>query len=685
MTGKLRRLMVKLMQEYPAGNWLTAMAVSALLAGTGSSSEDREPSFHFAHDIAPVLARLGCSAAECHGGATGKGGFKLSLFSSNPEADFAAITQEFESRRVDYVSPGRSLFLRKPTRDSGLKHGGGRVLKTKDPAFEALKNWIASGTPWETGEPLELTSLRLKLVENRARVTADFETESGEIIERDVTEMTMLESTNGGVASITESGEINIEGPGEAWILARYGHLNARLPVLSSFGKKSNSPKKSEHPLDRAWLSRLEKLGLPAAESASDAVLRRRLTIDLLGRPPGPLEVGKPVDVDAAFQSGEFAETWAKHVASWFEVPISERDPRNSSEAHTALRAFFQKSVAEGDSIAQIASRILLENSPGRAWKRFSDPRDRAEFVGRSMLGIRLGCARCHNHPLDRWKQDEHLAFSAFFSDDRPNPNGGAMMMTGQFFEPETGNLIEPALLPLPAGNAPDTASRKDVLAWFILKNPKHDLFARNIANRTFAALFGQPLVDSPDDHRLSNPAVHEPVLDLLTNTLIEVDYDLRELIRFIVTSDFYKLASSPNSDRHQKLGDAPKKYMAHQTARRLSADEFRRAVGFVTGVKVNHPLPPESPLAEQLYVLNSGLIQKALTTPGNQVDAIFDFGFDPAQQLEDLYRLILSRPPTDEEKAAFLPELKDAKDPRQRGRDLAFALLASREFGSVR
>jgi hypothetical protein len=383
--------------------------------------------------------------------------------------------------------------------------------------------------------------------------------------------------------------------------------------------------------------------------------------------------------VNALLDSDDFAETWAGHLGDWFEVPIAERDPQNGKEANESLRQFFRESLDRGDSIAAIARQILVEPTQQLAWKRFSDPRDRAEFIGRSMLGMRIGCARCHNHPLDRWKQNEHLQFSAFFSDDRPNPEGGPMM-AGQFFEPETGRLVAPALLPLTDGSPPAKLSREEQLAWFVLDSD-HDQFARNIANHVFGVLIGKPLVDSPDDHRLSNPAIHEPLLDRLTEILIASDYDLQALVREIANSKLYALSSDPG----ESTIPAELKYLARRESRQLSADQFRRAIAFVTGVELDHPLPPESPLAEQLYVMNSGLIQKSLASPGNQIDAVFDFGTDSESILEDLYQIILSRSLKTNEKQAFLPELENADNLRIRGKDLAFALLASREFGSIR
>jgi hypothetical protein len=261
------------------------------------------------------------------------------------------------------------------------------------------------------------------------------------------------------------------------------------------------------------------------------------------------------------------------------------------------------------------------------------------------------------------------------------------MMQTGRFFEPETGREIPPALLPLgsppPAAWSDNPPSRNEQIAWLVLDGAGDEL-ARHFANRIFGSLVGRPLVSQPDDHRLSNPAVHEGLLDLLAKELRNRNLDLRSLFKLVATSQLY--AASSSIEAEAPLAGSPQlTYLARREARRLESDDYRRAVSAVLGVKVQAPLPADSPLAQQLYLLNSGMIQNALSTPGNQVEAIHDFVARPEQQLDDLYRLILSRRPSTQEHAALLPSLKSADDPRQALFDLAFALLASREFGSVR
>lgn len=644
--------------------------------------------FDFGHRISPILANVGCSAAECHGGATGQGGFKLSLFADNPRLDFEAISQELGGRRLDYANPANSLFLRKPTK-SGVKHKGGRLLRPGEFAYEELRRWIARGAPFRVGPRETLTGIELQAGDAGFTVHATFEGR-GSVSRRNVTKLALLKSSNDQVATVDEFGRVETVGPGEAWILARYGKFNARQPVRQPFGETTGNTQPT-HPLDRVWLQRLRQLGLPPAPPAKNEVLVRRLYIDLTGRPPGPYELAKFRELpagrrvretaDQLINTPEFDRVFARHIGEFFEIPQAGKDPRNGGERNSRLRKMFQTAMRKKQSVSEVTRTVLTSAVGQTAWKHFADPRDRAEYIGRTMLGMRIGCARCHNHPLDRWTNEEHMKFSAWFSDPRPAPGGG--MMAGKFFLPGSGKPVNPALLPLGDPRPPRPMAPADTIAWFILDSD-HDQFARNMANRIFGKLVGRSLVDLPDDHRVTNPAVHEPILNLLADRFRQDDTDVRSLVRFIVTSRLYAVGSEPMTP-DQVSGDPEQLYLARRAARPLTPSQFKTAVEFVLGVEINRPPPPDSPLAQQLYIMNSGLIQTGLKTPGNQVDAIFDFQPDANEQLNELYRLILARDPQAKEREAFLPLLQTAKNPRQTGRDLAFALLAGREFGSLR
>lgn len=677
MTVRLSRIILAL-----------SVAATAILAETDRGGPSHEDSFHFAHRISPILAKSGCSAAECHGSATGQGGFKLSLFADSPRLDYEAITQELGGRRLDYANPANSLFLRKPTR-RGVKHKGGRIFREHEFAYQELVQWIERGAQFSEGEMETLTGIEMHSSSDGFKVLGNFQIGSN-VVQRDVTKLALLNSSNEQVATIDDLGQIKMTGRGEAWILARYGKFNTRSVVRNRFSNSKMS-EAVEHPLDRAWHRHLNQLGLESAQPAPPEILARRIYFDLVGRPPSPYELTKyeqlPEETrvartaDRLIATSEFDRAFTRHLGEFFEIPEAGKDPRNAAQRNTRLRKMIQDSMTRKKSVAELTRMVLTDPIGQESWRHLPDPRDRAEYVARTMLGMRIGCARCHNHPLDRWTNAEHLQFSAYFSDPRPAPSGG--MMAGKFFVPESGKIVPPQLLPMGNNVPPGELAPEDALAWFILDSGNKQ-FARNMVNRVLGILTGAPMVDLPDDHRITNPGVSEPILDLLTDRFEKDDADLRKLVRFIVTSRLYSVSSSPPSEENVS-GDPQLRYLARREARPLTPTQYKNAVEFVLGLPIDRPALPDSPLAQQLYILNSGLIQEGLKSPNNHVDAILDFQPQPAEQLAELYRLILTREPRAEERDYFLPLLRREKENRGVAKDLAVALLASREFGSLR
>ena len=661
--------------------------IAAAIALPLFAQADEPKPFHFAHDISPLLVKQACASAECHGAATGQAGFKLSLFAMNPAADYAALTQDLDGRRIDLAKPESSLLLRKPTRQ--IKHKGGRIFKKGSADYESLLGWIRRGAAFTENEPGRLAKLRLEPRNGGFSAVAEYRL-AKRTATRDVTRLTVFSSTDETVALVHDDGSVTKRAAGEAWIIARYAGHNARAVIRRSFNEDPPNESTTTHPLDSAWLAGLESLGLRSSAEADAFVLARRVHIDLAGRPPTPDELDAFIALppasrlaktaDRLMRTEEFAEVFADHYRRWLELPEDRGEKDAEKPRNTKLRRYLLDSVRQNKPLPQLARDILGGGEAGGFVSRHNDPRDRAEYVGRTLLGLSIGCARCHDHPMDRWQQHEHLAFSAYFADARPNPEGG--MMAGKLFLPGTGKAVQPALLQLnPA--APPAPQRRpgDELAWSILDGG-HDQFGRNVANRFFGILVGKHLIDAPDDHRLSNPAIHGALLDLLVREFGRTDGDLRKLIRTIVTSRVYALASQPGEGRALTT-DPAARYLARREARPLTPPQFKRAVESVIGDELPQEPPPESPLARQLYVLNSGLIQGGLAKPGNSVAAIGDFVSEPADQLRELFRLVLSRDPRPSEADAFLPTLQE-QGAAGLG-DLAFALMAGREFGSLR
>jgi len=642
--------------------------------------ETRRETFDFRYDILPLLHRQGCGSAYCHGAATGMGGFKLSLFASDPKADHHAITRDLGGRRLDLREPTNSLLLRKPSMQT--PHKGGRRLHEGEHAHTALKDWISDGAPYQSNGGRELLSLELSKVGDRLRATAKFRDGRGEF-ERDVTALCTFRSSDDRVVAVDETGKIEAGNPGEAWMFARYVTRSARLAVVQPFGERADSTQ-AAHALDRLWLGRLRALGLRAAAAAPTPVLARRLYLDLADRLPTPDELraferlAPAVRVQktaaALVLTADFAVKFGRHLAQWIEIPLEPpARPRPQTAMYQQQHLRLVTAVRRGDSLHAIARRLLVEDRT--LLDRFPDPRDRSELTGRAFLGIRIGCARCHNSPIDKWERKDHMAFSALFASRRPNPKGG--MMQGVLFDPDTGATVKPRTLPVVANVSREVSKQGHAatVAHFVLKGG-HGMFERNLANRTFAALMGKGLVEPLDDNRLSNPAVHESLLGHLAERAR--NGDLRALVLHIVTSRLYQTSSEPTES---KADPAAIQFFARRVARTMPPETFAHSVARSLEAKPGARLT-RSPLARQLALLNSPFLNDAVRESASIAD-IAVFAPDAKTRLRDLYVLLLSREPRDDESAALLPSL--AKGDVESVQDLAFALLASREFGSIR
>ncbi len=629
-----------------------AVAVAAAAASAWRESPDRAaPAAHdFRVDVLPHLQRLGCSSAYCHGSATGQGGFKLSLFGSDPVADYAAIVTEFGGRRIDRNAPDTSLIVQKAL--GKLDHGGGRRLPRDGEAHATLRAWIAAAAPWR-GPDVTLGGLVVRREADRLLAIA---TVDGR--EVDVTERALFSTSHAGVVEVAPSGAVREIGPGRAHAIARWLDFTATIEVLVPFGATRATPA-STHALDAAWHQHASDLGVAPASPVSTAVLARRLHLDLLGRPPTPQELrdfaAKPQIADTVRHlttHAAFAEVWGEHLARWFDVPTE------------GGRRQLVAAVRRGDSLRTIARQVADGTVP--AWVGRADPRDRAEHAARALLGVRIGCARCHDHPDDRWRRGDHLAFSAAFAPPRAAPGGG--MTTGVLFD-DAGQVVAPRWLALPGTRHAGAAT----FAEFVLDDG-HQQLARHLANRLFAELLGRGLVEPADDHRPSNPALHAGMLAALVDEFVRSEGALAGLLTFVMTSSLYALPTVAPED-------ASGPWLLANAVREHRDTTFARALRAVLGRDPSGELPNE-PLARELALRNGDFVHDALARGGTTIDALFDFASTPRERLDALWNTVLSRLPRDDEVNAFLPAVSADL---AAFRDLACALLLGREFGERR
>jgi hypothetical protein len=655
------------------------LAIACATAPAGAQAPTAEPTFR--GDVLPLLQQKGCASAYCHGAATGRGGFKLSLFGSDPAADWRAIASDLAGRRLDLAAPERSLLLRKPTAE--VPHGGGRRLPRGETAHAVLRRWIAGGAPrGDLSAPDEL-----RLARAGDRVTAAVRQHDRE---RDVTALCLFTSTDERVVRIDADGNLGRSGHGEAFVTARYAGLVATLRVVHARATTARPPARlhgqpsaAVHPADRAFRGWLGELGLDPGPAAPPLRLARRLHLDLAGRPPSaeeaePLQDGDPAArlraIDRLLASPAFTDTFTEHLAELFELPAPTALPREQQGRVVQVRERLRAAVAAGTPLDTLAEDLLQPGHP--LLERHGDPRDRAEYVGRAFLGMRIGCARCHDHPDDRWTIGDHLGFAALVATRRDEDG---TVLAGRVFDPETGDLVTPAMLDLGTGSAEPGSRDVDQNHAALRRAVLGGAFARNVSNRLLGILLGRAPVEPVDDHRATNPPLAAPLLAALVDQYRSTGGDLRALVRWIATSELYALDSDPGAGPDDELHA---RHLARRTARALPPALLARAEAFVLGARAPRALSG-SPLLQALQRRNEPFLAAALATTGNPIDAIADWSPSDAVALRELFLQVLTRPPRADEEQALLPHL--AGDRHARLREVARALCLSREFGSRR
>ncbi|MCC2668963.1 MAG: Bacterial Ig-like domain (group 2), partial [Armatimonadetes bacterium] len=564
----------------------------------------------FATSILPVLTRASCNSGACHGAAVGRGGFRLSLLGYDPEADYQRITREYGARRVHLANPDASLLLRKA---AGLvPHGGGRRLAPTDPRFLRLRRWIAAGAPY--GEQrrrlvgLAVTPPDSLLPQVGREVQLAVRARYADGAQEDVTSLALFTSNDDGIAETTPEGRVTVLRRGVATVAVRYlGEVTAvRVGVRFSDAPASAAALLASGPLDRAVGRLLERVGLPPSPPCDDATFLRRLHLDVLGTLPSPEEVRAflaepPSDarrrqaIEAALKRPEFNDYWTLKLADLLQLSSRRLGEGPAVAYHTWLRDHVTRGVPLDRTVGSLlrADGSVAENGAANFYRTAADPREQAEFVTRSLLGVRLECARCHNHPFDRWTQDDYYGFAAHFA--RVRFEGGRIFEgeRGEVQHPRSGKDVSPRLLLAGDEAAPGSAkepapARKAAVAnW--MQGPGRRLLARSVANRMARYLLGRGVVEPIDDLRDSNPASNPELLDVLCERLEAVNWDLRRLVAEVVSSRTYQLSSLPNA-----VNRSDDRFYSHALLRPLTAQVLADAIARATGAAPEYPGYPD-------------------------------------------------------------------------------------------
>jgi hypothetical protein len=566
----------------------------------------------FTNDVMAVLSKAGCNAGTCHGNQNGKGGFKLSLRGQDPDLDYQALVRDQYGRRTNPFDPEQSLILLKPSMQ--IAHGGGLRLKQESLEYDILRQWITRGTPADPAGAAQLERIEVQptaqvQLEPAADVQFTVTAYFSDGTQRDVTRLAVYDPSSNIVTPSVE-GRIHFAEFGEATIVVRY--LNQQTPVRLAYVPARPDFGWSDPPaanyIDEHIFAKLKSLRMNPSDLATDSEFIRRAYLDALGVLPSADEARAFVAdtspdkrarlIDRLLERPEFADHWA---LVWSDLLKNEEkviDPTGVKLFHDWIRDSFAANKPLDRLVRElIAARgSTYDNPPANYYRANRDPITRAEATAQLFLGVRLGCAKCHNHPFDRWTQEDYYRWAAVFarvdykivSNNRPDDNDKhqfdgeqIVVMTdkGEVQHPRTKENLSPRFLG--AASTLDTDDSQDLLlrlsAW--LTSPDNELFVHSQVNRIWYHLMGRGLVEPIDDFRATNPAVNPALLDALSDDFVKSGFDVRHLVRVIMNSHTYQLSAVPNETNR---GDEAN--FAHAIVRRLPAEELLDALTAVIG-----------------------------------------------------------------------------------------------------
>lgn len=752
-----------LVRQLPTLAWIGLLACSAPPA----AAADDVFAVSFRHDVLPILTRAGCNAGTCHGTPTGRNGFRLSLRGYDPALDSDTLTREHEGRRVNVLRPDDSLVLLKAS--AQVPHEGGRRIRRDSDEYRALRDWIAFGASDDS--PTAPAVTRLDVAPPRQtigseygdpdaagvrattpvplRVTASF----ADGTQRNVTWLTRFSVNDERIATVTGDGVVERRRRGEVTVIAEYAGRFATASVVFRDPAADfvwpDRPMQNE--IDRIVQTKLRLLQIEPAPLAADEEFLRRAYLDAIGRLPEPEEVREFVAdtdpdrrsrlIDRLLDRPEFADWWAlkwidrlggnnRFVGLWGAVKY-----------HQWVRHAMAANVPEDE----FARAILTADGPNYAappagfWRRLRlggiganiDPLLSAEEVSQLFLGVRLQCARCHNHPGERWTQDDFYGLAAFFSrirfKDGPyvnhqydKENTIFLADAAPLADPRTGETVAPRVLDgramVEAASARGAGAlppdpRKELAAW--VTAPDNPYFARTSANRIWYHLFGRGIVEPVDDFRISNPPAHPELLDYLADQLVSYRFDRKHVIRLILNSATYQTSS-----RTTPTGADDARYFSHYPVRLLQAEQLLDAISQATGVPEAFPgrppgtraaqladgeykhafleafgrparamaceceRDPTTNLGQALHLISGRTVQGKLADDSGRAAQLAGSDLTAEQIVDELYLATLSRPPSAAEQRLLAARIPDEKGTRRAAvEDALWTLINLDEF----
>ncbi len=694
----------------------------------------------FVREVEPMLTKASCNSGACHGAALGRGGFRLSLLGFDPAFDYEQIVRSNEGRRVVVSDPERSILLAKPA--GVMDHGGGERLKQTSREYARIRQWLEDGAPAPDARRDPVVA-RLEVFP-KGRVMTPGEQQQLAVTavwsdgrREDVTSTAQFDALNDAVAAVTPSGLITAKAAGDTHIMVRFGGQAEIASVTLPFARVTNYPDLPAYNfIDTKLIARWKELGLTPSPLCSDDEFLRRLHLDAIGTLPTPEEIRafladtdpnkRAKAIDRVLERGEFTDWWALKWGDLLRINRSALQEKGMWAFHNWVRAQVRDGVPADRFVRDIvtAEGSTFLDGPANFFQIGRSAEDWAETTAQLFLGIRIGCAKCHHHPFEKWGQDDYYGLAAFFAriGTKNSQEFGIfgretvvyVRASGEVRHPRKGQVMKP--LPLdgdPTQSWDDEFDRRKRLAdW--LTAPDNKMFSRNLVNRFWGYTMGRGLVEPLDDMRATNPASNPELLDALADDFVRARFDTKHLLRTIFNSRAYQLSAAVTDGNK---ADAANVHFTRRVVRRLGAEQLADALDFATGTREKYTgLPlgtraiqlPDSEvpsylmdtfgrparqvlcecernttpnIAQAMHLLNGTTLNRKITDKTGRIEKLLAAKVPLAAAVEELYLVTWSRPPSPDEAQKAQAWVRSAPSIREGLQDLLWVLTNSREF----
>jgi hypothetical protein len=499
--------------------------------------------------------------------------------------------------------------------------------------------------------------------------------------------------------------------------------------------------------IDTAVNAKLESLKINPSDLCTDAEFIRRVSLDITGQPPTAEAVRafladttesrkkREALVDTLIGSIASSEFWANKFADLLQC----NSEILGKKGVWVFRNWIRDQFAANRPFDHFTRDLLLakgstfENPAGNYLRALRDSGKMTEDISQTFLGVRFNCNKCHDHPFERWTQNQYYEFGAFFAQvafKRGTLGRDHIIRSGETYAHEQvseeivypsdqgGEVKHPkndAVVPpkVPYGTsraiAPGEDRREAFAAW--LTSPENPYFAKSTVNRFWSYFFGRGIIDPVDDIRAGNPPSNPALLEALTARFVAEGHDVRRLMRHIVTSRTYQLSIVPNRWNEDDLVN-----FSHALPRRLSAEQMLDSIAVATGRPLLFSNLPEGMRAAQLpdglvpgndflslfgrpkrqsacecerssnvtlshalNLINGRTLGECVNRPDNRFAKLVAEETDDRKVIEEIYLGCLNRPPTDKELSGI--RLGQGAQRLEGAQDLAWALINSPAF----